>query len=322
LANSYNIPAIKAAQFTGVPHVLDVARRMGMKKSLDRPQDYGLSLALGAGEVQLLEHTNVYATFANNGTYVPANPILKMVDSQGNVLYDVERDKPWEQAAQAIKAEYAYQITSILTDNEARADIFTTNNLFGNTAEELGRPTAAKSGTTDNWRDIWTMGYTSDLAIGVWVGNTSADGSSPPQLPELDGIEGAGPIWRRMMVEMHQNSDWSKYLLGPNGRPLPEAFPRPPGIYIGEVCTATGGKPVGGFDTTDEVLVRGEGPALRCDQMSAWDAEELEDALQDIRSSGRYTGSGVDRVRRYADAVEGFGGGGDFNNSPPIVPAD
>jgi membrane peptidoglycan carboxypeptidase len=302
---------------------MDMARRMGLKQSLDRPaSDYGLSFALGAGEVQLLEHTNAYATLANNGLYVPANPILKMVDSQGNVLYDAGRDKPWENATQALRAEYAYQITSILTDNDARADVFTTNNLFGNTAEELGRPTAAKSGTTDNWRDIWTMGYTSDLAVGVWVGNTSADGSSPPQLPELDGIAGAGPIWARMMRLMHQDSRWERYLDGPDGRPLDEAFPEPAGIYIGDVCVATGGKPVSGFETTEEVLVRGEGPALRCDQMSAWDAEELDDALQDIRSGGRYTGSGVDRVRRYEDAVNGFDSTDDFNNSPPIVPAD
>jgi 1A family penicillin-binding protein len=320
LANSYNIPAVKAAKFAGVDHVMDVARRMGLEKSFTQGAGfYGLSLALGGGEVQLLEHTNAYATFANNGTYVAANPILKIEDGQGNVLYDVERDKPWEQATQAIKAEYAYQITSILTDNEARAQIFTENNLFGNTQEQLGRPTAAKSGTTDNWKDIWTMGYTSDLAVGVWVGNTSISGDSPSSLPELDGIQGAGPIWQRMMIEMHDSPSWSKYLLGPNGRALPEPFPRPDGIYEGEVCSATGGKPVAGFDTTEEVLVRGEGPALRCDQMSAYDAEELDDALEDIRSGAPYVGPGVDRVRRYQDAVNGFTGGS-FSNS--IVSTD
>lgn len=315
LANSFNIPAVKAIRYTGVDHVMDVARRMGLKESFTQDASYyGLSLSLGAGEVQLLEHTNAYATFANNGTYVAANPILKIEDGQGNVLYDVERDKPWEQATQAIKAEYAYQITSILTDNEARAMIFTENNLFGNTQEELGRPTAAKSGTTDNWRDIWTMGYTSDLAVGVWVGNTSASGDSPAALDELDGIQGAGPIWQRMMLEMHNDPRWSQYLLGPDGRALPEAFPRPDGIYEGEVCTATGGKPVSGFDTTEEVLVRGEGPALRCDQMSAYEAEELDDALEDVRSGAPYVGSGVDRVQRYAEAVNGFNSGS-FSNT-------
>lgn len=315
LANSFNIPAVKAIRYTGVDHVMDVARRMGLVESFTQDASfYGLSLSLGAGEVQLLEHTNAYATLANNGTYVAANPILKIEDGQGNVLYDVERDKPWEQATQAIKAEYAYQITSILTDNEARALIFTENNLFGNTAEQLGRPTAAKSGTTDNWKDIWTMGYTTDVAIGVWVGNTTMTGDSPASLPELDGIQGAGPIWQRMMVEIHNNSEWSQYLRGPDGRTLPRSFPRPAGIYEGEVCTATGGKPVSGFSTTDEILVRGEGPALRCDQMSAYDAEELEDALDDIRSGAPYVGSAVGRVQRYADAVNGFNSG-NFSNT-------
>ena len=323
LANSFNIPAVKAIKFTGVEYMMDVARRMGMKNSFSQDASYyGLALSLGGGEVQLIEHTNVYATFANNGKYVPANPILKIEDSQGNVLYDVERDKPWEQATQAITAPHAYQITSILTDNEARADIFTTNNLFGNTQQQLGRPTAAKSGTTDSWRDIWTMGYTSDLAVGVWVGNTSADGSSPAALPELDGIQGAGPIWQRMMLEMHENPKWSGYLDGPNGRPLSESFPRPDGIYEGQVCSATGGKPVAGFDTTEEVLVRGEGPSLRCDQLSAYTAEELDDALQDIREGANYTGSGIDRVQTYADAVRGFSSNSNFNDSPPIVSRD
>jgi len=166
------------------------------------------------------------------------------------------------------------------------------------------------------------MGYTSDLTVGVWVGNTSADGSSPLALPELDGIQGAGPIWQRMMLEMHENPKWADYLDGPDGRALSEQFPRPAEIYTGDVCSATGGKPGAGFDTTEEVLVRGEGPALRCDQLSAYTAEELDDALQDISEGANYTGSGVDRVQTYADAVRGFSSSSDFNDSPPIVSRD
>jgi membrane peptidoglycan carboxypeptidase len=324
LANSYNIPAVKAIKYAGIEHVMDLAKRMGMEKSLDRPYyDYGLSLSLGSGEVQLLEHTNVYATFANLGTYVPANPILKIVDSQGNVLYDVERDKPWENATQALKAEYAYQIMTILTDNESRSLVFGENNLFGNTQSELGRPTAAKSGTTDSWRDIWTMGYTTDVAIGVWMGNTSFDGSSPLELPELDGIAGAGPIWQDAMLMMHNDSRWSDYLDGSNGRPLNEDFARPAGIYQGEICDATGGKPVAGFETHEEWLVKGEGPSLRCDQISAYDAKELEDAVDDLQNSGPWTGSAWDRIMRYRDAVSGFNTGYEsYDDSPPIESID
>src|SRR5262249_42574795 len=155
-ANSLNISAVKALQFAGGEHVEDLARRMGYTSaSLSQHYStYGLSMALGSGEVSLLDHTNAYATFANEGKFVPANPILKIEDSQGHVLYDAQRDAPWSKAAQVLKAEYAYQITSILTDNQARSMVFTENNLFGDTQQELGRPTAAKSGTTNGWKDI------------------------------------------------------------------------------------------------------------------------------------------------------------------------
>ena len=181
------------------------------------------------------------------------------------------------------------------------------------------------------------MGYTTDLAVGVWMGNTSADGSSFGDLPELDGIQGAGPIWRNMMLEMHQNGRWSKLLRGPNGREISRNFPRPEGIYDGTICEATGHKATGGFSTRKEVLVRGEGPALACDQLSAWEAAELRDALADVRSNGRYAAGGADRIRRYSDAANGVRGGGSGSgsgsssgfddddsggNSPPIEPVD
>jgi membrane peptidoglycan carboxypeptidase len=325
LANSFNIPAVKAIKYTGIEHVMDLAKRMGLETSLDQgASNYGLALALGSGEVKLIEHTNVYATFANNGRYVAANPILKIVDSQGNVLYDVKRDRPWEAAPQALKAEYAYQITSILTDNEARALVFTENNLFGNTQQLLGRPTAAKSGTTDNWRDIWTMGYTTDLAVGVWMGNTSSSGDAPTSLLELDGIAGAGPIWQDMMILMHQNPKWAKLLLGPDGRALPEEFPVPAGIYEGEICVATGGKPIAGFETRTELLVRGEGPALRCGQVSAYELKELDQAMEDLATSGPWSGSAWDRLTRYAEAVRNFDSGSSeiVDDSPPIESID
>jgi membrane peptidoglycan carboxypeptidase len=314
LANSLNIPAIKAIRYAGVPHTIDLARRMGLVTSLDRPwYDYGHSLALGSGEVSLLEHTNAFATLANNGTFVAYNPILKIEDSQGNVLYDVKKEKPWESAPQALKAEYAYQITSILTDNDARSMIFSPNNLFGDTQKQLGRPTAAKSGTTDQWKDIWTMGYTSDLAVGVWVGNTSADGTSPPALSQLDGIQGAGPIWKRMMVEMHENSRWAKLIDGPNGNPMPESFKRPDGIYDGEICAATGHQATPGFESKKEVLVRNEGPFLPCNQLSAYEASELKAALDDIRQNGKYTNGGVGKIERYASVAQG---GQDIRSNP------
>jgi membrane peptidoglycan carboxypeptidase len=125
LANSLNIPAIKAIRHAGIQHAMDTARRMGMVTSLNRPwYDYGNAFALGSGEVRLIEHTNGFATFANNGKFVPYNPILKIEDSQGNVLFDATKKDPREDANQAIRPGFAYQITSILSDNEARKMIF------------------------------------------------------------------------------------------------------------------------------------------------------------------------------------------------------
>jgi penicillin-binding protein 1C len=328
LANSFNIPAVRTIKFVGVENAMNLAQRMGMKNSLtDSAANYGLSFALGSAEVQLVEHTNMYATFANNGKYIPANPIMKITDSQGNVLYEAHAQENFENAPQALRAEYSYQITSILTDNKARARIFTENNLFGNTQAELGRPTAAKSGTTNDWKDIWTMGYTTDLAVGVWVGHTTGDGSAAGFMPEMDGITGAGPIWQKMMLEMHQNPEFSKYLKGPDGNAMPEEFPRPAGIYEGEVCVATGGKDTSGFESQRELLVRDAGPALACDQLSAYQAKELEFVMKNLNvKRDRYVGGAVSSINRYAEAVGyrsgSIGQGSSRGDSPSIVPRD
>ncbi|MDP9368860.1 MAG: penicillin-binding transpeptidase domain-containing protein, partial [Chloroflexota bacterium] len=315
LANSLNLPAVKATDYTGVDKMIDLAHRMGMKKSLLQPPEfYGISIALGGGEVLPLELTNAYATFANQGRYVPANPILKIEDSQGNLLYDIDHKTVFQRGQQVLKAEYAYQITSILTDNKARSLIFTEQNLFGQTQSQLDRPTAAKSGTTNGWVDIWTMGYTTDLTVGVWVGNTNND-----PLREIDGIQGAGPIWNKIMVEMHKNPKYQKLLLGPDGKPLPETFARPQGIYEGQLCAATGHRPVGREQTRTDLLVRNEGPALRCDQINAWEREDLELALEDVnRSGGKYVGDAVGTIRRYAEAAQYRSGGTRF--SEPRLP--
>ncbi len=232
LANSLNIPAVKATEYVGVQGVIDVGRSMGLVESLEESASfYGLALGLGAGEVQLLEHTNAYATLANNGTWVPPHPIIRITDSQGNVLFDLDEEQIANDSAPGVTPGNAYQVTSILTDNQAREMIFTTNNLFSRTEDQLNRPVAAKSGTTDAWRDLWTMGYTTDLAVGVWVGTSGSSNTS--NLVEIDGIQAAGPIWSAMMVEMHSNPAFSSLLHGPDGNPLPSEFPVPSDAYEG-----------------------------------------------------------------------------------------
>ncbi len=319
LSNSLNIPAVKAVQYIGGPQsVIDMARRMGIKHGLDdpNPANYGLSIGLGSGELWPLDLTNAYATFANNGKYVPANPILKITDSQGRVLYDLDREHTLDRAKPAMRAEYAYQITSILTDNVSRRRIFGAGNLFETTPQQLGRPVAAKSGTTNDFKDIWTMGYTTDLAIGVWAGNTRNEPFNQP----IDGIQGAGPIWSQMMQEMHTNPEFAKLLNGPDGQPFPLEFPRPPGIYDGVVCAATGGRPTGYSGNRSEVLVQGGSPALRCDQLSAWQRGDLAKVMATLRQrGGAFVPGAVDSINRYAQAVH-FNGGSDFNLFPPDAP--
>jgi 1A family penicillin-binding protein len=316
LSNSLNIPAVKAIQYAGVDHAYELARRMGIKTGMpESPENYGLSLALGSGEVPLLEHTNVYATLANLGKYVPANPILKITDSNGQVLYELERESALEKSQQVLAPEIAYQITSILTDAESRAMVFGRGNLFEDTSDRLGRPVAAKSGTTDNWKDIWTMGYTTDVAIGVWSGQTSQSGDAEIELPQLDGIQGAGPIWQQMMEVIHNNPTYASYLNGPDGQPLPDDWSVPAGLVRTEICTATGHQPVPGGSNRTELLIENGGPSLPCDRLSAYEMAELTHALEDVEKNGsKYAGDGVSSVLRYASTVGIYDGEIDFDD--------
>jgi membrane peptidoglycan carboxypeptidase len=318
LSNSLNIPAVKAVQFVGGPEsVVEIARRMGIKHELaQKPSEYGLSIGLGSGDVQPLELTNAYATFANNGKYVPATPILKITDSQGQTLYELDRKKTLEQAQQAIRAEIAYQISSILTDSASRRLIFAPGNPFEATQERLKRQTAAKSGTTNDFKDIWTMGYTTDLAIGVWAGNTR---NAPFNNP-IDGIQGAAPMWSQMMEEMHSNPEFAKLLLGPDGQPIPGDFVRPPGIYEGVVCEATGGRPTQNTGNRREILIQGGAPAQRCDQMTPWQRGDVAKTMKNIAGGGAaFTGNARQSIDRYLQAV-GFRNAGEFYRSPPKLP--
>lgn len=302
LANSFNIPAVKATEFVGVQGVMDVASRMGLEDSLGADASvYGLSIGLGAGEVQLVEHTNAYGTLANNGKHVPQHPIIKIEDSQGNVLYDLTREQVDKESSQAVPSGNAYQVTSILTDNKSRSLVFGENNLFGNTQTTLGRQTAAKSGTTENWRDLWTMGYTTDVAIGVWVGNSGSD--NPEELVELDGIQAAGPIWQDMMVEIHNNPGFAKLLLGPDGKAMPKDFPVPPDVSQQDICGATGHKP-GGGETRKEWIVKGQEPKMECGQLSEAEKSELDKAIAATRTGNvAWAGGAVDRISQYANAA-------------------
>jgi penicillin-binding protein 1C len=226
LANSYNVPAVKVLQFVGVyddPNtpqkdgLVGMAERMGIT-SLTRT-DYGLSLTLGGGEVSLLEMTGGYAVIANGGLKVPPVAISKIVDFQGNVVYQYQPPA----GEQVISPEHAYLMSSILSDNSARAPVFGLNSIVN-----LPFQVAVKTGTSNDTRDNWTLGYTPDLAVGVWVGNADYT-----PMENITGITGAGPIWAEFMTYAINRLT--------SGNPTP--FVRPAGVEQHTICTVSGTQP-------------------------------------------------------------------------------
>ena len=217
LANSFNIPAIKTLEHVGIDAFLRQIGQMGISTLTDRPR-YGLSLALGGGEVTLLELTTAYSVFANRGEYRPASTILRVVNTRGEVL-EAWNDPEPKQALGPHSAELAYVVTSMLSDNEARQWMFGPDNAL-----QLpdGRPAAVKTGTTDDDRDSWAVGYTPKIVVGAWVGN-----SNNTPMDAVPGSFGAAVIWNRLLTRFHE------------GQPI-EEFTPPPGITTREICVPTG----------------------------------------------------------------------------------
>ena len=188
LGSSLNIPAVKIIYLTGVDKVLDLADKLGYSTLQDRSR-FGLSLVLGGAEVKLLEHVAAYAALARDGEYRKPVGILKIEDKKGRILeeFKPEKIKP----IQAIDPQIVRQINSILTDNEARLLTFQPNNYL----YFPDRPVAAKTGTTNDFRDAWTLGYTPSLVAGVWVGNND----NSVMKGKAAGGTLAAPIWREFM---------------------------------------------------------------------------------------------------------------------------
>ena len=184
IAQSINIPAMKVLYLAGVGDTLRLARLMGIS-TLGDPKQYGLTLVLGGGEVTLLDLTQSYGTFAQNGTHYTPTPILKLEDESGNVLEDNSEPA----GGQVMPASVASQINDMLSDSVARAPLGG-NNLFS----FPGYDVAVKTGTTDNYRDAWTIGYTPNIAVGVWAGNND----NKPMTHQVSGFI-VGPMWNEFM---------------------------------------------------------------------------------------------------------------------------
>ncbi len=197
LAGSLNIPAVKTFYLVGEKRGVDFAERLGYTTLKD--QDCGLVLVLGCGAVKLLEHTNAFAAFANNGVQFPSVSILKVEDNTGKVLWEWKKEKGTE----VIKPDIAATISNVLSDDAARAFIFGA----GGVLTLPGRPLAAKTGTTSFYKDAWTVGYTPSLAVGMWAGNSSGT----PMKSGSTGSMLAARLWNQFMKQALKDTPVEKF---------------------------------------------------------------------------------------------------------------
>ena len=237
LANSYNIPAVQTMRFVGVDALLELLRRFGVTTLQQDASQYGLSLALGGGEITLIELTNAFAVLANQGVYAPVTSILCVMDSDDVILYQYEEGCPdgrtTEQTArrvsedkQALDPRIAYIITDILADNQARGPAMGLNSPLR--ADPIYA--AAKTGTTDDVKDSWTIGYTRNVAIGVWLGNN--DGQ--PMI-NLSGLRGAAPVWNAVLRGIYSDAEMLA-AFADDGQLLNDRPTLPPGLILRQIC--------------------------------------------------------------------------------------
>ena len=238
LGNSYNVPAVQVLSWVGIDETLRTAHRMGINSLNMDPSQYGLSLALGSGEVSLIDLTYAYSVFANMGVmagrpippgerragYRLLDPVsikrIEVDDPNGGppiILWQLDENEGTFAQDMVLNPSLAYLMNDVLSDREARWEAMGRGNAL-----ELSRPAAAKTGTTNDFRDSWTIGYTPQIVTGVWVGNT--DGSP---MVNVSGLVGAAPIWHAVMEYAH--------------RDLPvEEWPRPDDIVERWVCEVSG----------------------------------------------------------------------------------
>lgn len=190
LAGSLNIPAVRTLNAVGVDNVVATAKSLGITSPM---KNCGLSLVLGGCEVKLMDHTIAMSVLANGGKASLDSPFIRIEDKNGKILED-STGAP----KQVVNPEAVYSLISIMTDDQSRQFIFGKDNPL--TLPD-GRPVAAKTGTTQNWKDGWTMGFTPQLAVGVWTGNND----SSVMRAGADGVFTAAPMWQKFMIEAHKN---------------------------------------------------------------------------------------------------------------------
>ena len=267
LAQSLNIPSIEVLQKYGISNAVSAANQLGIS-ALDQNRTYGLSLALGSAEIPLLQTTNAYAAFANQGQqYTPTT--IKSINNKFNASFFTANEKP----KTAISPAGAFLISSILSDNAARAPI------FGSSLTVAGKTAAVKTGTTDNSRDAWTIGYTPQLAVGVWVGNNNN------AVMRNGGSGMAGPIWvntMRQALASVQNT----------------SFTPPSGVIQKPICYGNGGlASAPGTNTYNEYFLASALPTTTCNSQQKKEEPEIkpeEEPVTETNNQGTDSTGGTD----------------------------
>ena len=198
LAESLNVPAVKVLYLAGIDNTIDLAHQMGITTLNDRNR-YGLSLVLGGGEVKLVDMASAYGVFATEGIRNPAVSVIKITDSSGKIVQQEQLDPQ-----RVLDVQVARKINSILSDNKARTPIFGAHSPM----VVDGKTVAAKTGTTSQYRDAWTIGYTPSISVGVWAGNND----NHPMKDGADGVFVAAPIWHDYMTQILANQPDEQFI--------------------------------------------------------------------------------------------------------------
>jgi membrane peptidoglycan carboxypeptidase len=239
LANSYNIPAVQTLRLVGVDYLLLFMERLGITTFNQDASQYGLSLTLGGGEISLLELTNAYAVFANAGNYVPTTSIRCILNSNNEIIYQYENGCPagdWRVTERtvdrssigrlALDPRIAFIISDVLGDNVARTPAMGSSSPL----RTDGIGSSVKTGTTNDYKDNWTVGYTRNVAIGVWAGNN--DNSA---MINSSGLTGAAPIWNEIIRGIY-GSPSAMSSLAIDGSLMPDGPDNPGGMSQQRAC--------------------------------------------------------------------------------------
>ncbi|BCL34121.1 hypothetical protein NSMS1_05680 [Nostoc sp. MS1] len=230
LANSLNVPAVRVLEKVGVPTFLERLHQLGFTHLDQTPEYYGLGLTLGSGEVSLWELAHAYLTIARQGQPIPvittlspslreAAPTGSQSPAEGNPPTALSHHSQLPTPNSPPPTNWQL-ITNILSDNHARATAFGVDSILN-----LPFPVAVKTGTSSNFRDTWTVGFTSDYTVATWVGNFNGE-----PMRQVSGVTGAAPLWNRIMLHLHEHEE-------------PAAFPPPSGLVELPICAVTGLRP-------------------------------------------------------------------------------